>query len=422
MLQEDYELAHIAFGRAQSTDPEYAHAWLGEGIIALTVGDAREALSHFTHAVDIADASSLPVKNSYIAAEFDNIVSARLGQSEMAKLIQPIFVLQQLGAQAAIPSVYRHLIALLQERIGDFKAASGNLVSVCTFSEARFEKSESAADLAQFVLAKSDLARVQLAANSYQSAAETAGTVLDLSADADSLALTAEQVGKLRLSAHLTAGVALYFLHQMDEGIEMFRGALEESNETPDIVCALSLLLWAKGGMEEKSVAQEQLYNCVEQHPRHFRATCLLGAMSALQEDEAALEAVLADLHTMRTETKIESTKRKQIEDLLSLLVRLSFKKNETGPDEIAGLATSIILAPWDANGWNNLGEGSDEPYPAEMAMKTASRLGPPGGSISAEELAAAFAKTETVRNAQRSMFLCPWQGVGRQTFEACLA
>jgi len=411
MLQDDHELAHSAFSRAQSTDPDYAHAWVGEGIIALTVGDTREALSHFTHALDIADASSLLVKNSYIAAEFDNILSIKLGESEMAKLIQPIFVLQQLQTQAASPTVYQHLIALLQERTGDFKAASGNLESVCSFSEERYERSESAADLALLIQAKSDLARVQLAADTYESAVENAGTVLDLSADTQFLPLTVEQIGKLRLSAHLTAGVAKYFLGQMAEGIEVFRAALEESNEAPDIICVLSQVLWAKGGVEEKSVAKEQLYNCIEKHPGHVLATCLLGAISALEEDDATQEAVLADLQTMRTDAKIGPAKHQQVEELLTLLAALSSTENETGFEDIGETATSIMLAPWEASAWSRLSENSDESYPAEMTMKTAARQAPPNGVVSAEELAATFAKTEIVRDAQRSIFLCPWQG-----------
>lgn len=422
LLQDDHELAHNAFSRAQSTDPEYAHAWLGEGIIALTVGDAREALSHFTHAVDIADASSLPVKNSYVAAEFDRMVSSKIGDIDLAKLIQPIFVLLQLQTQAAMPMAYRHLVAVLQERVGDYETASNNLEAVCKFAEARYEESESAVDLAQFVQAKSDLARVQLAIGQHESAAENASTVLDLSAEAGSLLLSADQIAKLRLSAHLTAGLANYFLAAMDEAIEMFRAALQESDGTPDIICLLSQVLWAKGGAEEKSVAKEQLFDCIDKHAGHVRATCLLGAMSAIEGDETTHEAVLADLQAMRTNLKMGPAQRQQIEDLLRVLASLSGSADRNSTDETSGVATSIMLAPWKAEGWSALAESSGERYPAEMAMKTAAKQAPPHGVISAEDLSATFARAETVGDAQRSIFLCPWQATGWQTFEACLA
>ena len=65
LLQGDNKLAHAAFGRAQSTDPDYAHAWVGEGLIALLLGDTYEALSHFTHAFEISDASSIITRRQY---------------------------------------------------------------------------------------------------------------------------------------------------------------------------------------------------------------------------------------------------------------------------------------------------------------------------------------------------------------------
>lgn len=56
-LQEDYMLANETFSRAQSTDPEYALAWVGQGVLAEILGDEEEAQGLFQHAFDIADHS-----------------------------------------------------------------------------------------------------------------------------------------------------------------------------------------------------------------------------------------------------------------------------------------------------------------------------------------------------------------------------
>ena len=56
-LQEDYMLANEAFSRAQSTDPEYALAWVGQRILATILGDEEEAQGLFQHAFDISDHS-----------------------------------------------------------------------------------------------------------------------------------------------------------------------------------------------------------------------------------------------------------------------------------------------------------------------------------------------------------------------------
>jgi superkiller protein 3 len=48
-------LANEAFSRAQSTDPEYSLAWVGQGIIAAILGESREAQELFQHAFEISD-------------------------------------------------------------------------------------------------------------------------------------------------------------------------------------------------------------------------------------------------------------------------------------------------------------------------------------------------------------------------------
>ena len=60
-LQEDYMLANETFSRAQSTDPEYALAWVGQGVLATILGDDTEAQELFQHAFDISDHASVSV-------------------------------------------------------------------------------------------------------------------------------------------------------------------------------------------------------------------------------------------------------------------------------------------------------------------------------------------------------------------------
>jgi len=59
LLQDNIQLANEAFSRAQSADPEYALAWVGQGIIALMTGNEADAQDLFEHAFEIADSSSV---------------------------------------------------------------------------------------------------------------------------------------------------------------------------------------------------------------------------------------------------------------------------------------------------------------------------------------------------------------------------
>lgn len=62
-IQEDLQLANEAFSKAQSADPEYALAWVGQGLIASLLGETGEALELFEHAFEISESSSVGTPN-----------------------------------------------------------------------------------------------------------------------------------------------------------------------------------------------------------------------------------------------------------------------------------------------------------------------------------------------------------------------
>lgn len=58
-IENDLQLANEAFSRAQSADPEYALAWVGQGLIASLLGQGDQALELFEHAFEISESSSV---------------------------------------------------------------------------------------------------------------------------------------------------------------------------------------------------------------------------------------------------------------------------------------------------------------------------------------------------------------------------
>lgn len=418
LINNDYELAHQSFARAQSTDPDFAHAWLGEGMIALLMGDSKEALSHFTHAFEISDSASLITKRQYAISLFDHLLANPTASNEITALIQPLFALQQLHSQVPTDQAYSHLAALFSERVGDHTAAIGTLTSLCTSAEADYEASESLTALGRFAQSKSDLARNQLAAHEFADAAENAGTALDLSAEAESCGLDAEARSKLRLSAHLTAGLAAFYQQNMDDAITMFRAGLEESNSNPDIVCLLVQVLWAKGGEEEKSVAREQLFACVEKHSSHVLSIVLLGAIAALDKDEETMDAVKDDLQSLRTSENVSTHDRANVESVLAAIATLSGNEDTA----ISESQTAVMLAPHQSHGWSEFARHTEETFPAQMALLTAQRAVPPHGDLDAHDLAKAFAGTGAARDAQRAVVLAPWESSGWKSFADAVA
>ncbi|KAB8659300.1 hypothetical protein FH972_026189 [Carpinus fangiana] len=421
LLQNDHELAHQAFARAQSTDPEYPFAWLGEGLIALLVGDMKEAISHFTHGVDIADSSVTAVKSHYLSAAFDHILST---SGEAAALVGPIFAAQQLQSLALSITPYRHLLALLQERVGDYSAAVDLLQAACDSAEATYEANESPEALAQYIRAKCDLARNQLAIRAFEAAAENAETTLDLSADDDaaSMGLSIVDRTKCRLSAHMTAGLAHYHLQATDAAIAMFRSALEESDSAPNIVCLLAQMLWASGETQQRAIAKDQLFAAIETHAGHVGATTLLGAVALLEDDADTSAAMAENLQALRTDAALSAPQRQKIERLLADTAEL-----DTTDDNIVNVVSaevfrSIMLRPASLVGWSTLAQASGDAYAAEMAAKTAQGSVPPRGSLGAEDLAKTFAGTGGAGDTQRAIMAAPWIRDGWASLAECVS
>ncbi|KAJ5692508.1 hypothetical protein N7462_001931 [Penicillium macrosclerotiorum] len=421
LLHNDIQLANDSFTRAQSTDPDYPAAWVGQGFLALLYGDAKEARGLFEHAFDISNSSDVLPKRQYTLTLFDHLLSDPLASNEVSQLIQPFFALHQLCSQDPSDLPFMHLSALLAERMGEVADAESSLEVVCAGMETVFEETESPVSLLRYAQATADMARVILANGQFEEAAEKAETALTLSGEEDAEKFDPEACGKLRLSAHLTAGLAHYYMKSMDQAIDMFRDALQEADSAPDVVCLLAQVLWAKGGEEERSVARQQLFDCVENHPEHVGAVTLLGAIALLDADKDAIEAVESDLHTMITREDIDIHDRAKLIKLLSAISTMGFTEDANLPEEIRqrGEATAaVMLGPGQPQGWMELSAVSDDQYPSEMAVDRALRCVPPYGNLDASDLSQAYAQTGKLGDAYRAIMAAPWRSEGWKELE----
>ncbi|RPA93643.1 protein prenylyltransferase [Choiromyces venosus 120613-1] len=397
LLQNDIQLANEAFSRAQSADPEYALAWVGQGIIAAMTGNEADAQDLFEHAFEIADNSSSFVKRQFSTATFDKVVQLQ-HESGLVSLVGPVFALQKLREQESDEPVALRLAALFGERIKDFVSASEKLGVVCEKVEQKYENIELEEDLICYAQAKADLARVKLGQKDYEAAIENATLALDLSGEITRLE-------ECRLSAHLTAGLGYYYSGDMNESLDMFKAALNESSENPDVVCLLSQVLWAKGGNEEWDVAREQLFTCIEQNPDHLQSIMLLGAIGILDHNEDILEAVIDDLQAVRGREGLNKTSKQKVDNLLTKMAQLQERD-----DAITVATKSIFIQPSLSSAWNNLAKlsgGND--HVTEMALRVAQE----SKVLDAEELSFAYAQQGIMSCNQRAILIAPWKAEG---------
>ena len=414
LIQDDTLLAQEAFTRAQSADPDYAQPWLGQGLLAAKSVDHNNALHLFTHAFEIADSSNALIKQQYATAIFDHVVSGR-EITNTSDLLHALLALHQIRSQLPRDLASQHLSSLFAERVGDFDDAVPTLESVCSRLETEYETSESALALTRFAQSRADLARVQLAKQDFVLAAENAEVALDLSADEGS---ANKCFKRIRLSAHMTAGLAYYYQGMMDQSIDMFKDALSETRGNPNTICLLAQVLWAKGGDIERGVAREQLLYCIEQHPEHVGATMLLGCIAILDDDINTLEIVTADLEGLRTSDRLSIRERDKIEHLLATIATVHPTSDDQAVSEISQINTAIMLAPSQSYGWSQLARFAHESFPAEIAVLTAVKAAPPRGSLEAQDLCRAYAGTGRLDDAQRAIMIAPFMQDGWEAME----
>ncbi|KAL9114116.1 MAG: hypothetical protein Q9227_001888 [Pyrenula ochraceoflavens] len=426
LLNEDIELANQAFTRGQSSDPDYAQAWLGQGLIALQYyHDRREARGLFEHAFSIAGSSSAFAKQRYTLSAFDHIRNTKsVLPSSPARLVEPLFALYQLQSQLPASLPFNHLTALFAERTDDYDVAIKALESVCSSIEQEYEATESVDSMSKFAQSKADLARALLAKGQYESAFEAAETSLDLSTEEDSNLMDQNDRRRWRLSAHLTAGLAHYHQASPGKAIPMFQSALQEADGDPDVVCLLAQVLWAQGKEEEKSLARDQLYSCVEEHPEHVGAATLLGVISVLDEDEEGKDAVQEELESLRFQDRLSSHDRAKVDRVLRAIKSASASIDEDSSEELRRLSEaskSVMLAPSQPQGWSAVataaseldGCESESVHAAEQALVNALRAVPPRGDLNAEDLCESYSGTGRVGDSMVGIMVAPWSRDG---------
>lgn len=419
LLQNDLALANEAFTRAQSTDPDYAHAWLGQGFVALlahkSVKEAvREARALFTHAMDISESSSLASRQQYALSMFDHVVTAPPNLS-VTSLIQAVFALGQLRSLKPEIFAYGHLCTLFQERVHDSQKAVSILEDTCSKLEADYEVTESPESLKRFALARTDLARAYLAVGSYNEAVDCGETALQLSSDESDNELTADERRKARLSAHLTVGLAHYYRKDVDQAVAYFDSALLESHNNPDAVCLLAQVLWAMGTEAARERARSVLFGVVEEKPDHVQSVLLLGVIAILDQDQESLEAVMSELEGLRTNEKVSAAEQFQIGEVLQAVAALSEK--DADEESLAQAQTDVMLYPYLPHGWSHLGDvaEAEEEYSRGLAVMVASQAVPPKGDLGAEDLASAYSATGRATDAQVGIMFAPWLKDGWQ-------
>jgi superkiller protein 3 len=341
-----------------------------------------------------------PTKQQFVTATFDTLVKTR-SEPTLTSILTPLFALGKLEAQFLHLPHSLHLRSLFDERVHDFTSACDKLQQVCAIYEEKYELTKSEEDLIKYVQSKADLARMHLGIHRYEDAIEHVSIALNLSNDIEKLRI-------FRLSAHLTAGLAHYYTQRMDESLEMFKAALSESDENPDVVCLLSQVLWAKGGEQEREVAREQLFASIEENPDHLGSILLLGTIGIMDKSSEVADAVVDDLRSFQARVDLPRKTREKIDNLLVAIAQLtSDGHRESNATAVA--ANAVFMRPLSSENWSRLAEVGNNRFSAEAALIVAQS----SKDCDCVRLSKAYASVGKVGCDLRAIFLAPWMADG---------
>lgn len=414
LIHNENELANQAFTRAQSTDPEYAAPWLGQGLIALLYGKVKDAASLFKHAYEISDSYSIPIKRHFAMAAFDHIIIDTNLASDVSSLIQPLFALRQLQTQSPSDIVTQHFLALFAERVNEHSTATKSLNAVVEAAEAEYETSETDDALCRFAQAKSDLARQCLAEKKFEEAVESAQFALDVSED-DIGPSYIDARARWRLSAQITLGIAYSYLKQMSNSIDSLEAASKTSklinsgHIDPNITVILAQILWAAGSEKEKQAARTQLFDCIAENPDHVGAATLLAVIAVMDDDSETLEVATDDLKAMRAKSDVTVAEKLSIAKVLAAVLMLKIANGGSRQEASNDAAGSIMLAPEQPQGWLELATVTKDEHVMEMAVKTALKQIPPSGKLTSEDLAKTYAISGKDEDVRQAAMVAPW-------------
>ncbi|KAG5363899.1 Superkiller protein 3 [Yarrowia sp. B02] len=396
--QGDLELAKEAFSLTQTMDPEFVEAWQGLGIIASVTGDEKKARANFEQSFLVSKGVQDLAKLLYGLSVFEKVTGT--GSREVA-VENATLALDKLLKAKPNSKLGLLLRGSLLEFQGDYEEAEVQITHLCNALEELYEELESEQDLEAFAKAKSQLARLALGMHDFEAAIQHAEFALDVAQERPSLS-------KTRLSAHITCGLAYFFISQFDQSISCFQQALEESDEDQEIVVLLVQVLWAKGG-EARDVARDQLYDSVEHKGSNLKIALVLGAIGLVEENTDLQDAALDELNGLSLDLKLKDSGNK-LEWVTSLLA-----KSLTGSDFEAAL-------PWRRSAFVNHSEYKVWSHvDKKIALQVANQNALNRASFDYTELSDALVDMGTLECAQRALFLRPSSVNAWKTLAGCV-
>nr|XP_019045775.1 superkiller protein 3 [Kwoniella bestiolae CBS 10118]OCF24705.1 superkiller protein 3 [Kwoniella bestiolae CBS 10118] len=413
---DDRELANQCFLKSQITDPDYAPAWFGQGMLAERNGDKQNAKALYSHSVTLSAGSLLEADLALAIATLERFLVPG-GQIDINLLHQPAFALRHYCHQRPNDFAAAHLYAMICERLGLADEAATSLERAAAVLEEDFERTESADIESRYAIALCNLGRVQLAAKKYQASLDTLNNCWELiSGSADGI------IASLKPQCRLLQGLVHYWLGQIDESLEAFQNALDEAAASQDlktkeeVAVLLSRTLWGLGGDDAKETAKSNLMECLSQEKPSLKVISTLAAIAVISSDPDLVEAAISELSSRPVESRIKEDPAGQ-SDLVLYLHALVDGNSEEAHKILEG---AVQTSPGNIKSRNRLAEAliqSQQTKEAIAVLENEGRVEDVESRAKMERLKGTAeildGEEGGMSRLQKSVVLAPWEEEG---------
>ncbi|KAJ7188466.1 TPR-like protein [Mycena filopes] len=423
LQQKDLELANQALFRAQTLDPEYTIAWVGQALVATANGHHTDSTTLFEHAVTLALA--VPEADLEFASRtFTRLTSTPLVSAPPADKLLPVFsVLDRYCRGRPDDACALHLFGLVCESLGQVEFAVDLIGRAITILEAEYEETEDATVERHYTIANSNMARLRLALKDYEGAIESFESALGLLGED----ATEGKTTIMRSQAQFGMGLANFKLGDLQAALGLFEAALETAGDNlvvrGHVTVLLAQTMWAIGTSEFKETAKAQLLDCIASDSENLAAINALAGMGILTDDDGLVDAALADLLTLPLDRRLELDPRRDVNYLLA-----KHHIGQENPEKALGIAQGAVFAePGRFDVRNDLATLNIQLGNHASALALLSAFGRDSQTLdTARPSLALQAVTESLngdlsqtakRQAQKAVFLSPWEVRNWQAF-----
>ncbi|KAL7750051.1 Superkiller protein 3 [Sorochytrium milnesiophthora] len=330
--QQDKELANQAFIVAQTNDPDYVKAWLGQAVVA-DLWDSKEALDLFIHSFELSQGSEAEANFMFATRILRAVISTNRSRDSRTDIHCESAMRKYLEVYPYDAEAWNAL-GLLLEHSSQYPEAATCL-----------ERSQ-----ALFAQRADEAAASQVAAN--------LGRVRCSLAEFDASAEAYMQVSQPTVLTKLGLGIALFFGQRLEESLHAFQDALTlveglDAALQNDVSMHLAQVLSALGAPQHIELATDQLLQCVARSPTELRPYALLCALGVATDNLNLTASTLQEFANAAPERLVAKDPSMHGAFLLSCFAQLQ-------GDTLAGqryLLKAIHRSPSLAQGWRHLAQ-----------------------------------------------------------------